>query len=75
MQIKVVERTVAFVDSFVKRERGREGERERGRRDARDGGRKEREREGEAREVSRGKLTHMGQVFLRAHTNTRSPNI
>ena len=38
LQIKVAERTVAFVDSFVKRERGREGGRERGR------GERERER-------------------------------
>jgi len=60
LQIKMAERTVAFVDSFVKRERGREGGRERGRRrgregePARDRGRKEREtrREGEAERES-----------------------
>ena len=49
VQIKVVERTVAFVDSFVKRERGREGERERGREGEEmrgtGGGKSERERE------------------------------
>ena len=64
VQIKVVERTVAFVDSFVKRERGREGERERGRRE------KERERgracegqgEERARERGRGERGEQGQT-------------
>ena len=48
VQIRVVERTVAFVDSFVKRERGREGGRE-GEREkslrGTGGGKSERERE------------------------------